>query len=304
MLNGKRIVVVMPAYHAGRTLKATWDDLPHDVVDEVVVVDDASDDDTVEVARQVGATVIVHPRNRGYGANQKTCYEEALRRNADIVVMVHPDYQYDPRLVTAMAGMITSNVYDLVIGSRILGGGALRGGMPLWRYVANRALTAFENLALGAKLSEYHSGFRAYSRKLLENLPWRRNSDDFVFDNEVLAQSLILGWRVGEISVPTRYFADASSINFRRSIRYGLGVVGVSVLALVARLGLYRNPVFSGPMAERPAGVQGEVDRRNDQHDERQSDEVAQAQPFRDGDHDAGVQRESEDRDRHVPRQA
>ena len=275
MLNGKKLVVVMPAYHAGRTLKATWNDLPHDVVDEVVVVDDASDDDTVDVARQLGASVIVHPVNRGYGANQKTCYAEALQRNADIVVMVHPDYQYDPRLVTAMAGMIASNVYDLVIGSRILGGGARAGGMPLWRYVANRALTALENLMLGVKLSEYHSGFRAYSRKLLESLPWPANSDDFVFDNQVLAQALMTGWRVGEISVPTSYFADASSINFRRSVRYGLGVVGVSIAALLSRIGLYRHPLFSSPVTERPAGVQREVDRGDDQHDERQPDQIA-----------------------------
>jgi len=275
MLNGKRIVVVMPAYHAGRTLEATWNDLPHDVVDEVVVVDDASDDDTVEVARQLGASVIVHPVNRGYGANQKTCYAEALQRNADIVVMVHPDYQYDPRLVTAMAGMIASNVYDLVIGSRILGGGARTGGMPLWRYVANRALTTLENLMLGVKLSEYHSGFRAYSCKLLESLPWQANSDDFVFDNQVLAQALMTGWRVGEISVPTRYFADASSINFRRSVRYGLGVVGVSMAGLLSRIGLYRHPLFSSPVTERPAGVKSEVDRGDDQHDERQPDQIA-----------------------------
>ena len=237
----------MPAYHASRTLEATWRDLPHDIVDEVIVVDDASDDDTVSVARGLGLEVILHPQNMGYGANQKTCYREALARGADIVVMVHPDYQYEPRLVTAMAGMIASGVYDTVIGSRILGGGALRGGMPVWRYVANRMLTLFENLLLGAKLSEYHSGYRAYSRGLLDAVPWQRNSDDFVFDNEILAQAIVGGFRIGEISVPTRYFAQASSINFPRSVRYGFGVVGTAILASLARVGLYRHRLFGTP---------------------------------------------------------
>ena len=235
----------MPAYHAGRTLEATWRDLPHDVVDEVIVVDDASDDDTVSVARALGLEVILHPQNMGYGANQKTCYTEALKRGADIVVMVHPDYQYDPRLVTAMAGMVASDVYDTVLGSRILGGGALRGGMPVWKYVANRLLTLFENFLLGAKLSEYHSGYRAFSRRLLDTVPWRGNSDDFVFDNEILAQAIVSGFRIGEISVPTRYFAQASSINFARSVRYGFGVVATAILAWLARLGLYRHRLFS-----------------------------------------------------------
>jgi glycosyltransferase involved in cell wall biosynthesis len=251
MLNGKRIVVVMPAYLAGRTLEATWRDLPHDIVDEVVVVDDASDDDTVNVARRLGLDVILHPHNKGYGGNQKTCYTEALARGADIVVMVHPDYQYDPRMVTAMAGMIASGVYDMVIGSRILGGGALSGGMPVWKYVANRLLTLFENLLLGAYLSEYHSGYRAYSRKLLDALPWKENSDDFVFDNEILAQCIVAGFRIGEVSVPTRYFAEASSIDFPRSVRYGLGVVGTAVLGLLARSGVYRHRLFAGTGAPR-----------------------------------------------------
>ena len=246
MLNGKRLIVVMPAYRAGRTLEATWRDLPHDVVDEVIVVDDSSDDDTVAVARRLGLSVVLHPENRGYGANQKTCYTEALARGADIVVMVHPDYQYDPRLTTAMAGMIGSGVYDLVVGSRILGGGALRGGMPLWKYAANRSLTLFENLLLGAKLSEYHSGYRAYSRELLKALPWPANSDDFVFDNELLAQAIVGGYRIGEISVPTRYFAEASSINFPRSVRYGLGVVRTTLLACLARCGVARHRLFAG----------------------------------------------------------
>jgi len=248
MLLGKRIVVVMPAYHAGRTLEATWRDLPHDIVDQVVVVDDASDDDTVAVARSLGLDVILHPHNMGYGANQKTCYKEAIARAADIVVMVHPDYQYDPRLVTAMAGMIASGIYDMVLGSRILGSGALRGGMPLWKYLANRLLTLFENVMLGAHLSEYHTGYRAYSRSLLDALPWQRNSDDFVFDNQILAQAIVGRYGIGEVSVPTKYFAEASSIGFRRSLRYGFGVVGTTLLAFLARTGIYRHRLFDlGP---------------------------------------------------------
>ena len=245
MLSGKRVVVVMPAYKAGRTLEATCRELPRDVIDDIIVVDDASDDDTVAVARALGLEVILHPHNRGYGGNQKTCYTEALARGADIIVMVHPDYQYDPRLATAMAGMIASGVYDMVLGSRILGGGALRGGMPLWRYVANRLLTFFQNLLLGARLSEYHTGYRAYSRRLLDALPWQRNSDDFVFDNQILAQVIVGGYGIGEVSVPTRYFPEASSINFTRSMRYGFGVVGTTALALFARLGVYRHPLFA-----------------------------------------------------------
>jgi len=244
MLLGKRIIVVMPAYKAGRTLEATWRDLPHDIVDQVVVVDDASDDDTVAVARALGLDVILHPHNMGYGANQKTCYREAMARSADIVVMVHPDYQYDPRLVTAMAGMVASGIYDMVLGSRILGSGALRGGMPLWKFLANRLLTLFENVMLGAHLSEYHTGYRAYSRSLLDALPWQRNSDDFVFDNQILAQAIVGRYGIGEVSVPTRYFAEASSIGFRRSVRYGIGVVGTTLLAFLARTGLYRHRLF------------------------------------------------------------
>jgi len=251
MLLGKRIVVVMPAYHAGRTLEATWRDLPHDIVDQVVVVDDASDDDTVAVARSLGLDVILHPHNMGYGANQKTCYREAMARSADIVVMVHPDYQYDPRLVTAMAGMVASGIYDMVLGSRILGSGALRGGMPPWKFLANRLLTLFENVMLGAHLSEYHTGYRAYSRSLLDALPWQRNSDDFVFDNQILAQAIVGRYLIGEVSVPTRYFAEASSIGFRRSVRYGFGVVGTTLLAFLARTGIYRHRLFE--LQARPA---------------------------------------------------
>ncbi len=249
MLHAKRIVVVMPAYHAARTLEATWRELPHDIVDEVLVVDDSSADDTVAVARSLGLDVILHPRNTGYGGNQKTCYTHALAHGADIVVMVHPDYQYDPRMVTAMAGMVASGIYDIVIGSRILGGGALAGGMPLWKYAANRVLTLLENLLLGAHLSEYHTGYRAYSRALLDTLPWRDNSDDYVFDNELLAQALVAGFRIGEVSVPTRYHAQASSIGFSRSVRYGFGVVRTALLGALARTGLYRHRLFARPAA-------------------------------------------------------
>lgn len=255
MLHNKKIIVVMPAFHAGRTLEATWRELPHDIIDEVIVVDDSSHDDTVSVARALGLDVILHPRNMGYGGNQKTCYGEALARGAEIVVMVHPDYQYDPRMVTAMAGMIASGIYDLVIGSRILGGGALAGGMPLWKYAANRALTTFENVVMRAHLSEYHTGYRAYSRNFLDKLPWQFNSDDYVFDNEILAQAIVGGFRIGEVSVPTRYFADASSITFARSVRYGVGVVRTTLLGALARSGLYRHRMFASRDARRSAAV-------------------------------------------------
>lgn len=238
MINGKKVLVVMPAYRAARTLEATFRALPHAIVDHVLLVDDASHDDTAAVARSLGIEVIVHESNRGYGANQKTCYRTALAGDADIVVMVHPDYQYEPRLVTAMAAMIESGVYDAVIGSRILGGRARAGGMPLWKYIANRGLTAFENLMLGAKLSEYHTGYRAFSRGLLEALRWQECSDDFVFDNEMLAQIILGGFRLGEISVPTKYFNNASSINFSRSVKYGFGVLRVSITGVLWRLGI------------------------------------------------------------------
>ncbi len=235
----------MPAYRAAQTLEITWRALPHAVVDRVLVVDDASDDDTADVANRLGADVILHSSNRGYGANQKTCYSAALEDGADIVVMVHPDYQYEPRLVTAMAAMIESGVFDIVIGSRILGGKARQSGMPLWKYVANRILTAIENILLGAKLSEYHTGYRAYSAKLLQDISWQSNSDDFVFDNQLIAQAILAGYAIGEISVPTKYFAAASSINLPRSIRYGFGVLGTSVLGFLARTGVYTHPLFS-----------------------------------------------------------
>ena len=217
MLHQKKIVVVMPAYNAAKTLDMTYQEIPKDIVDEVILVDDASRDDTAKQAAELGIHTIIHPENRGYGGNQKTCYAEALAKGADVVVMLHPDYQYSPRLITAMSSMIVSGHYDLVLGSRILGGMALKGGMPRYKYVANRMLTFIENLALGVKLSEYHTGYRAFSRPLLETLPLEVNSDDFVFDNQMLAQAVYFGFRIGEISCPTRYFDDASSISFRRS---------------------------------------------------------------------------------------
>jgi glycosyltransferase involved in cell wall biosynthesis len=245
MLHDQKIVVVLPAYRAGRTLRLTHEAIPRDVVDEIILVDDASDDDTIGIARHLGITVFLHQRNLGYGGNQKTCYLEALRSGADIVVMVHPDYQYEPRLITAMAGMIASRVYDVVLGSRILGSTALAGGMPRYKYVANRALTFVQNLLLGSKLSEFHTGYRAFSRGALESLPLLANSDDFVFDNEVLGQAVAFGLRIGEISCPTRYFPEASSINLRRSITYGVGVLRVSIAYRLWRAGLASPRIFS-----------------------------------------------------------
>lgn len=245
MIHGKKIVVVMPAYNAEKTLRQTWNELPHDVVDEVILVDDASRDSTVQMARELGVKTFVHGQNMGYGANQKTCYREALIYGADVVVMIHPDYQYSPRLTTAMASMIVSGHYDVVLGSRILGGTALKGGMPIYKYVANRFLTLVENLALGVKLSEYHTGYRAYSRQALESLPLEKNSDDFIFDNEILAQAVYFGFRIGEISCPTRYFDDASSINFPRSVKYGIGVLGTSLKFLLQKAGIVRSAIFT-----------------------------------------------------------
>jgi glycosyltransferase involved in cell wall biosynthesis len=233
MINRKRIAVVMPAYNAEKTFEATVRELP-DAVDDIILVDDCSADNTVAVARRLGLSVEVHDRNRGYGANQKTCYAAALAAGANVVVMIHPDYQYSPLLVTALASMVAYNVYDLALGSRILGGHARSGGMPAYKYAANRFLTAFQNFMLGAKLSEYHTGFRAYSRDLLGALPLADNSDDFVFDNQI-AQALLLKARIGEISCPARYFPEASSINFRRSVKYGFGVVRTTFACCLAR---------------------------------------------------------------------
>lgn len=253
MIHGKRVVVVLPAYNAARTLERTVADLPRDVVDEILLVDDASHDNTVEVARALGLRTVVHPENLGYGGNQKTCYREALALGADIVVMVHPDYQYDPRLVTAMASMIASGVYDVVLGSRIIGNGALRGGMPVYKYVSNRVLTAAQNLLMGEKLSEYHTGYRAFARVVLDTLPLDANSNDFVFDNQFLAQVFWFGFRVGEVSCPTRYLPESSSIDFRRSCTYGLGVLRTSLEYRLAKAGLARPPIFAGrPAADAP----------------------------------------------------
>src|SRR6202795_1589421 len=244
MLNGKRIAVVMPAYNAEKTLRATVDDLP-EIVDMRILGDDNSSDRTVEVARELGLVHFVHDRNYGYGRNQQTCYREALAEGADVILMVHPDYQYTPLLVTAMASMVAYGVYDVVLGSRIIGGQALRGGMPFYKYVANRLLTAFENLFLGIKLSEYHTGYRAFSRDVLTTLPLLENSDDFVFDNEVLAQCAHFKFRIGEVSCPTKYFEEASSINFRRSVKYGLGVLGTTLQFVLQRAGLSHSRIFS-----------------------------------------------------------
>jgi glycosyltransferase involved in cell wall biosynthesis len=240
VVGDKKVVVVMPAYNAARTLKRTYDEvIATGVADRIVVVDDVSADETVAIARTLpNVTVHVHERNRGYGGNQKTCYALALAEGADIVVMIHPDYQYTPKLLPAMASMVASGIYDCVLGSRILGGHALRGGMPLWKYVANRALTFAENVLLGAKLSEYHTGYRAFSRPLLERLPLEANSDDFVFDNQVLAQVLWLGAKIGEVSCPTVYIPEASSINFRRSVKYGIGCLSTGLSYRLARLGV------------------------------------------------------------------
>ena len=244
MINGKRIAVVMPAYNAEKTLEKTVQELS-DVVDIKILVDDSSSDQTAVLSRELGVQTFVHDANYGYGRNQQTCYREALAAGADIVVMVHPDYQYTPSLVPAMAGMVASGVYDMVLGSRILGAGALKGGMPLYKYVANRFLTAIQNLFLGVKLSEYHTGFRAFSRELLETLPLLENSDDFVFDNQMIAQAVMFNFRIGEISCPTKYFKEASSINFKRSVEYGLGVLSTTASFVAHRWGIARIPRFN-----------------------------------------------------------
>ena len=243
MINGKRIAVVMPAYNAEKTLEKTVRELS-DVVDIMILVDDSSKDQTAQLSKSLGVQTFIHDANYGYGRNQQTCYREALAAGADIVVMVHPDYQYTPSLVPAMAGMIASGVYDMVLGSRILGAGALKGGMPLYKYVFNRMLTAFQNLFLGVKLSEYHTGFRAFSRDLLLALPLLENSDDFIFDNQMIAQAVMFGFRIGEISCPTKYFEEASSINFRRSVKYGLGVLATTAGFVAHKLRIVRLPRY------------------------------------------------------------
>lgn len=257
MIAGKKVAIVLPAYNAARTLRLTYEEIPRDVVDDILLVDDASQDNTFAVAAALGIDTIRHDRNRGYGGNQKTCYAAALARGADIVVMLHPDYQYTPKLVTAMAAMIASDQFDVVLGSRILGRGALAGGMPVYKYVANRVLTLFQNIMLGQKLSEYHTGYRAWSRQVLETLPLQHCAEDFVFDNQMLAQATYFGFRIGEISCPTKYFPEASSINFRRSVVYGLGVVKTSLQYRLQRWGVLHSAVFSDPAGNRlPAPIE------------------------------------------------
>ena len=229
MIKNKKIVLVMPSYNAEKTLAATYNEVDKSIVDEIILVDDASSDSTVELAKILNIRTIVHEKNKGYGGNQKTCYRAALETGADIVIMLHPDYQYDPRLLPAMAHLVATDLYDVVLGSRILGRGAIEGGMPKYKYFANRVLTLIENILIGQKLSEYHTGYRAYTRKVLESIPFENNSDDFIFDNEILVQAHNLNFRIGEISCPTRYFAEASSIGFIKSCVYGLGVLRVAL---------------------------------------------------------------------------
>jgi len=246
MINGKIVIVVMPAYNAALTLKKTYDEvMEHGIVDQVILVDDFSRDDTVAIAQSLPGTLVhVHPKNCGYGGNQKSCYRLALQEGADIVIMVHPDYQYTPKLIPAMASIIAQDLYPCVLGSRILGGYALKNGMPLWKYISNRALTLAENILVSAKLSEYHTGYRAYSKEVLESLDFERCSDDFMFDNQILAQILWHGFTIAEITCPTKYFAEASSINFRRSVQYGFGCLATAFRFRMARMGFGGDPLF------------------------------------------------------------
>jgi glycosyltransferase involved in cell wall biosynthesis len=244
LVKGQKVVVVMPAYNAAKTLEKTYAEIDFDIVDKVILTDDASRDNTAEIAKKLGITTHVHLKNKGYGGNQKTCYRSALDQGADIVIMLHPDYQYTPKLIGPMAYLISTGLYDIVMGSRILPKGAVAGGMPVYKYVANRFLTFSENILLGQKLSEYHSGFRAFSRKVLETLPLETNSDNFVFDNQILAQAAYFGFRIGEISCPTLYFKEASSINLKRSIVYGLGVLKTAFQFRFQKWGIARYPIF------------------------------------------------------------
>jgi glycosyltransferase involved in cell wall biosynthesis len=252
MINNKKLVVVLPAYNAALTLRQTYSEIPFDIVDEVVLVDDASKDATIDVAREVGIRhVIRHEKNKGYGGNQKTCYDKALELGADIVIMLHPDYQYTPKLIPAMAHIIANDLYPVVLGSRILGKGALKGGMPFYKYVFNRFLTLSQNLLVNQKLSEYHTGYRAFSREVLENINYHANSDDFVFDNQMLSQIIYKKYEIAEVTCPTKYFPEASSINFRRSMKYGMGVLGVSFTHLFNKLGLAKSEIYSEPVKKK-----------------------------------------------------
>ena len=245
MLNGKKIVVVLPAYNAARTLQQTYNEIPFDIVDEVVLVDDQSKDNTVQRAKEVGiGHIIRHQQNRGYGGNQKSCYNKALELGADIIIMLHPDYQYTPKLIPSMAHLIANDLYQVVLGSRILGNGALRGGMPVYKYIANRLLTFLQNLLVGQKLSEYHTGYRAFSREVLEKVNYEMDSDDFVFDNEMLSQIIYAGYEIAEVTCPTKYFEEASSINFKSSAVYGLGVLRVSLVHRLCKWGLLKRKMY------------------------------------------------------------
>jgi glycosyltransferase involved in cell wall biosynthesis len=245
MYKGKKIVVVLPAYNAAETLQKTYDEIPFDIVDEVVLVDDASHDDTVDIAKKIGIQhIIIHPKNRGYGGNQKSCYQKALDLGGDIVIMLHPDYQYTPLLIPSIVNIIAEGLYPVVLASRILGNGALKGGMPIYKYIANRLLTFTQNLLTGQKLSEYHTGYRAFSRKVLESINLEANSDDFVFDNQMLAQIIYAGFPIAEVTCPTKYFDEASSINLRRSSIYGLGVLKTSIIFRLQKWGLANSPIF------------------------------------------------------------
>jgi glycosyltransferase involved in cell wall biosynthesis len=244
MINGKKLVIVLPAYNASQTLEKTFHEIPQQIVDEIVLVDDASKDNTMDVARTLGIRhVIRHEKNKGYGGNQKSCYNKARELNADIVIMLHPDYQYTPKLITAMASIIAYDVYPVVLGSRILGQGALKGGMPLYKYIFNRCLTLFQNTLMNQKLSEYHTGYRAFSREILERIPYEKNSDNFVFDNQMLAQIFYAGYDIAEVTCPTKYFPEASSISFKRSTRYGMGVLKTSLDYFFKKLKL-ANPEY------------------------------------------------------------
>ena len=245
MINGKKIIAVLPAYNAEKTLSHTVQDIPFGAVDQILLVDDKSSDKTVVIAKRLGLEVFLHNENLGYGGNQKTCYREAISRDADVIVMLHPDYQYEPKLILAMVTPICYGVYDVMLGSRILGGGAIRGGMPRVKYWVNRMLTFFQNLFFRAKLSEYHTGYRAFHRRVLEQIPFEKNSNDFLFDNQVLAQILFLGFKIGEVSCPTKYFAEASSIGWGKGVRYALGCVGTTLQFLLQKAGLARFAIFN-----------------------------------------------------------
>lgn len=246
MIGQKIITVVLPAYNAEKTLESTFREIPFDIVDHIILVDDKSMDQTVQMARNLGIKhIIEHTVNKGYGGNQKSCYDKALEINSDIIVMLHPDYQYTPKLIHSMCYLIANNVYKVVLGSRILGKGALKGGMPYYKYISNRLLTFIQNLLMNKKLSEYHSGYRAFSAEVLKNIPYRLNSDDYIFDNQIIAQIMWADYEIAEITCPTRYFKEASSINFRRSLKYGMGVIGVSFSYLFARIGLFTPEIFS-----------------------------------------------------------